>query len=156
MKMFNLNLTNTKVKPKITYWDNDQKSTEEYYLNGKLHREDGPAYQYWHKNGQKKFELYYLNGNYHREDGPAEQWWHNNGQKQSEIYYLNGKYHREDGPAVQWYNNGQKMEERGPGYHVWYENGQKERYYLNDKEYSRKEWLVKVRKLKLKKINENV
>jgi hypothetical protein len=35
-------------------------------LNGKLHREDGPAVKY--SDGTKGW---YLNGNLHREDGPA-------------------------------------------------------------------------------------
>jgi hypothetical protein len=39
---------------------------KEWYLNGKLHREDGPAIVY--ANGDK---YWYLNNNYHREDGPA-------------------------------------------------------------------------------------
>jgi hypothetical protein len=38
----------------------------EWYLNGKLHREDGPAIEY--KNGDKSW---WLNGNLHREGGPA-------------------------------------------------------------------------------------
>jgi len=38
---------------------------KEWYLNGKLHREDGPASII---NGNKKW---YLNGKLHREDGPA-------------------------------------------------------------------------------------
>ena len=37
-----------------------------WYLNGKLHREDGPAIEY--ANGDKSW---YLNGKRHREDGPA-------------------------------------------------------------------------------------
>jgi hypothetical protein len=37
-----------------------------WYLNGKLHREDGPAAEY--ANGSKEW---YLNDKLHREDGPA-------------------------------------------------------------------------------------
>jgi len=37
-----------------------------WYLNGKLHREDGPAVEY--ADGSK---YWYLNGKLHREDGPA-------------------------------------------------------------------------------------
>ena len=37
-----------------------------YYLNGKLHREDGPAVIWPTGNVE-----YYLNGKCHREDGPA-------------------------------------------------------------------------------------
>ena len=37
-----------------------------WYLNGKLHREDGPAYE-----GSSGTKGWYLNGLCHREDGPA-------------------------------------------------------------------------------------
>ena len=77
-----------------------------WYLNGKLHREDGPAIEY--ANGTKDW---YLNGELHREDGPACEY--SNGDK---IWYLNGKCHREDGPAVKcsdgtkgWYLNGEEL-----------------------------------------------
>ena len=53
--------------------------TKEWYLNGKLHREDGPAVEY--SDGSKQW---YLNGKLHREDGPAAEypdgtkyWWFN-------------------------------------------------------------------------------
>jgi hypothetical protein len=46
----------------ITYSNGDK----EWFLNGKLHREDGPAVEW--TNGSKSW---YLNGNLHREDGPA-------------------------------------------------------------------------------------
>jgi hypothetical protein len=51
----------------VTYW----------YLNGKLHREDGPAADF--ASGTK---FWYLHGKRHREDGPANQfangakWWY--------------------------------------------------------------------------------
>ncbi len=44
----------------------DQSGTKRWYLNGKLHREDGPAVEY--ANGSKSW---YLNGDLHRKDGPA-------------------------------------------------------------------------------------
>ena len=52
-----------------------------WYLNGKWHREDGPAVEY--ANGDK---LWYLNGQLHRVDGPAVEL--ANGTKH---WYLNGK-----------------------------------------------------------------
>jgi hypothetical protein len=97
-----------------------------WYLNGKLHREDGPAVE--RSNG---FKYWYLNGKPHREDGPAREW-----ADGSKAWYLNGKLHREDGPAVEysdgtksWYLNGQCHREDGPaversnGYKAWYLNG---------------------------------
>ena len=53
-----------------------------WYLNGKLHREDGPAVEY--ADGSK---YWFLNGKYHREDGPALEY--TDGYK---LWYLNGKH----------------------------------------------------------------
>jgi len=77
--------------------------TRWYNLEGKLHREDGPAIEY--KGGDK---YYYLNGKFHREDGPAVEL--ANGDK---YFYINGKLHREDGPAIEYKN----------GYKAYYING---------------------------------
>ena len=63
---------------------------KEWRLNGKLHREDGPAAEW--TNGTKEW---WLNGKRHREDGPAVE--NANGMK---MWYLNGELHREDGPAT--------------------------------------------------------
>jgi hypothetical protein len=55
-----------------------------WYVNGKLHREDGPALE-----GVIGNE-WYVNGDLHREYGPAIEWftgykeWHINGQKMTE------------------------------------------------------------------------
>jgi hypothetical protein len=55
--------------------------SKRWYLNGKLHREDGPAIEY--ASGSK---YWYLNGKLHREDGPALEW-----AEGSKFWYLNGK-----------------------------------------------------------------
>ena len=52
-----------------------------WYLNGQLHREDGPAIEY--TCGTKSW---YLDGKLHREDGPAKEF--SCGAKK---WYLNGK-----------------------------------------------------------------
>ena len=58
---------------------------KEWWLNGKLHREDGPAYE--EANGYKSW---WLNDKRHREDGPAIEYaegdkeWHLNGKKVTE------------------------------------------------------------------------
>ena len=74
-----------------------------WYLNDKLHREDGPAGEY--ADGSK---AWYLNGKMHREDGPAREY--ADGFKS---WWLNGKLNREDGPAIEW----------ADGYKSWYLNG---------------------------------
>ena len=80
-----------------------------WWLNGNLHREDGPAIE--NSNGDK---YWYLNGKLHREDGPAVEY--STGYKS---WYLNDKLHREDGPAVEysngdkgWYLNGEELTEQ--------------------------------------------
>lgn len=56
-----------------------------WYLNGKLHREDGPAVEY-----ADGYKSWYLNGKRHREDGPAiecadgDKAWYLNGNKVTE------------------------------------------------------------------------
>jgi hypothetical protein len=70
---------------------------KDWFLNGKLHREDGPAVEY--SDGGKDW---FLNGKLHREDGPAVEY--SNGDK---YWFLNDKLHREDGPAVEG-SNGDK------------------------------------------------
>lgn len=59
----------------------DTNGTKRWLLNGKHHREDGPAVEY--ANGSK---YWYLNGRCHREDGPAVE--RPNGSK---FWYLNDK-----------------------------------------------------------------
>ncbi len=92
----------------------DTYGTKEWYKNGKLHREDGPACEY--ANGHKEW---YLNGRTHREDGPAVEY--ANGDKS---WYKNGQLHREDGPAIEryngtkdWYLNDKKIEDPNKCHH---------------------------------------
>ena len=66
--------------------------SKEWYLNGKLHREDGPAVEW--ADGTKEW---FINGKLHREDGPAVEW--ANGTKE---WYLDGKLHRRGEPAIEW------------------------------------------------------
>jgi hypothetical protein len=81
----------------------DSNGTQRWYLNGQLHREDGPAVilsdgtQYWCCNGQL-----------HREDGPAVIY-----SDGTQLWYRNDRLHREDGPAAIWTN----------GTQLWYWQG---------------------------------
>ena len=59
----------------------DEYGTKIWHLNGKLHREDGPAAEW--EDGTKSW---CLNDKLHREDGPAIEW--ANGNKH---WYLNDK-----------------------------------------------------------------
>ena len=59
----------------------DSDGSKRWYLNGKLHCEDGPAVEW--SDGEK---WWYLNGKLHCEDGPAVEW--PNGEKH---WFLNGE-----------------------------------------------------------------
>ena len=78
----------------------DEFGNKQWFLNGELHREDGPAVE--RADGTREW---FLNGKLHREDGPAIEW--DDGSKQ---WFLDGKRHREDGPAI----------ERADGTKLWY------------------------------------
>ena len=90
----------------VKVWPNGTKS---WWLNGELHREDGPAIEC--SDGTKEWRL---NGEYHREDGPAIEC--ASGDK---MWFLEGKFHREDGPAVEhadgekwWFLNDERLTEK--------------------------------------------
>ena len=55
--------------------------TKEWYLNGKRHRKDGPAYE-----GADGTKEWWLNDRLHRKDGPAYE-----GADGSKEWWLNGK-----------------------------------------------------------------
>jgi len=65
-------------------------SRKEWKLDGKLHREDGPAIEY--PNGDK---YWYINDKLHREDGPAitfldgSKYWYLNGKRVTEQEVMN-------------------------------------------------------------------
>lgn len=90
----------------------DEDGGKEWYLNGLLHREDGPAVEY--ATGTK---FWYLNGQRHREDGPACEW-----ADGTKSWWVNGQLHRTDGPACEW----------ADGSKSWYLNGE----YLTEQEFN--------------------
>jgi len=105
--------------PAIEYKNGD----EQWYRDGKLHRENGPAKVTTDKYLDTSFKLVYystktkrwcLNGKLHRVDGPAVEYY--NGDK---AWYLNGRLHRVDGPAAEfsdgekaWYLDGKSVTEQ--------------------------------------------
>jgi hypothetical protein len=68
----------------------DADGTKCWYLNGRFHREDGPAIEC--ADGRK---YWYLNGRFHREDGPAiecadgTKYWYLNGTEYTKQEFLN-------------------------------------------------------------------
>jgi len=116
------------------YFEIDSDGTKRWYLNGKLHRLDGPAVEY--ASGTKKW---YLNDELHRLDGPAIEYIDG-----TKCWYLNDKRHRLDGPAIEyidgtkcWYLNDKRHRLDGPA--IEYSDGGKY-WYLNDKKLSELEF----------------
>ena len=106
----------------------DENGTKRWYLEGQLHRADGPAVE--RADGSKRW---YFEDKLHRADGPAVEM--ANGYK---AWYLEDKRHRADGPAVEWadgdkhwYVEGKLHRAYGPaieladGTKEWYLNGKK-------------------------------
>ena len=82
----------------------DNNGNKEWYLNGKRHREDGPAFE--SANGDK---AWYINDKLHREDGPAIEF--ADGTKH---WYINDKFVTEKDAL----NSSQTLEIEGVKYTV--------------------------------------
>jgi len=87
-----------------------------WYVNNKLHRIDGPAYE-----GADGTKVWYQNGKRHRVDGPAVEY-----ASGTKCWYLDDKLHRIDGPAIEYAYGGKH-------------------WFLDDKELSQAQWLEAVK-----------
>jgi hypothetical protein len=94
-----------KLNKKTPIMSVDIDGSKVWILDGKYHREDGPAIQWLNGSEEWLFE-----DQFHRVGGPAVE--NINGDK---AWYIHGKLHREDGPAI----------ENADGYKGWYINGEK-------------------------------
>ena len=107
------------------FYPNGSIRWQEWYLNEKLHRENGPASIGYYSNGSIRSQTWFLNGEYHRYDGPAIIIYHPTGSIWWQEWYLNGKRHRENDPALIDYLPGGSIE--------------KESWWLNGKELTKEE-----------------
>lgn len=92
-----------------------------YRINGKCHREDGPAISYFRnsldlKKLIKDEEIYMIDG-YYRENGPSVIKYDWIGNKQEETWYKQGRIHNLNGPALITYKNDKIISKK------WYVNG---------------------------------
>lgn len=69
------------------------KFREEYYLNNKLHRDNGPAVIEYYNSEPSPIssEHYYRNGKLHRFDGPAKIHYNRIGERWNTEYYIHGQ-----------------------------------------------------------------
>lgn len=106
----------------------------EWTVDGKLHRDNGPAKQRFTEKGEQ-YNYWYRNGVMHRDNAPAavtmngDQFWYKEGLEHRSNgpavvfasgdfrYYQNGLLHREDGPAQRqskrnyWFQKGKPFRE---------------------------------------------
>jgi len=74
--------------------ETDERGVKRWYLNGRLHREDGPAIE-----GIDGHKSWFFHGQLHRLDGPAIEY-----ATGSKAWLINGQRHRIDGPAIEYYD----------------------------------------------------
>jgi len=65
--------------------------SEDWYVDGKLHRTDGPAVVEYRPDGTVRAEVWFVDDKPHRIDGPARVWYHPDGTVRSEEWYVDGK-----------------------------------------------------------------
>jgi len=131
-------------------------SSEYYYINGLLHRLDGPAY-ICNEILDFNHQCYHVNGLLHRLDGPAIIGYYPDGNIKNEQYYVNGvscippsliKSDKEEPVKIEYYQDGNIENERYLVYDKgvrldgnliisYYSNGIKShtRYYIIDPDY---------------------
>lgn len=99
-----------------TYYDNGQKQSEGFYLNGKLQG----SYMTWYENGTISSVIQYVNG---RREGPTVEYYQN-GEKWREVRYENNSMLERT--MVTWHMNGALRSKYINGQEVyWDEHGKK-------------------------------
>jgi len=100
---------------------------QEWWINGKRHREGGPAFI------SDDGEVWFYEGIFHRIGGPAITY--SNGHK---VWYQYGKLHRNDGPAVvhtngyeEWWLAGKRHRANGPA--VTWPSGKQDWWFEGEK-----------------------
>ena len=81
-----------KLNKNIYYYYGDKVEQENYLLDNKCHRSDGPAMIFYYENGTVGSEHYYINDRCHRSNGPARIWYNREGKivESDNEYHLNG------------------------------------------------------------------
>jgi antitoxin component YwqK of YwqJK toxin-antitoxin module len=81
------------MKPELkeTFYPNGNVEFQEWYLNGKIHNEEGPAYIRYHENGKVEYQEWWVNGKLHNEEGPAYIEYYEDGKVSYQSWYINDK-----------------------------------------------------------------
>lgn len=140
--------------PAFIGYEDGEIRLQEWWLNGKVSREDGPAIIRYFEDKSIRTEEWFFKGNHHRIGGPADTQFYRPGVLKYKIWYKDGKMHNSNGPAsieyydngnveaIEWYKDGKKHNENGPAiqsyrisppgtqflyYETWYIDGQRHR-----------------------------
>ena len=80
-----------KSKKITTYHNNGSVWSEEWWVDGRLHRADGPAWICYNEDGSVSYESWYVDGRRHRADGPAWIDYYDDGSVLSEAWHVDGR-----------------------------------------------------------------
>jgi antitoxin component YwqK of YwqJK toxin-antitoxin module len=75
----------------VEYYENGKVKSQEWWINGELHNENGPSYIDYYENGQIELKSWKINGKSHNENGPAYIWYYENGEIELKSWYINGE-----------------------------------------------------------------
>jgi len=78
------------------FYDSGELWQEGWYLNGKLHNEEGPARIYYRRDGSVRWKEWFLDGKRHNEEGPAFIGYREDGSVIGEGWYLDGVNYTEE------------------------------------------------------------
>jgi antitoxin component YwqK of YwqJK toxin-antitoxin module len=81
------------MKPELIekFYPNGNLRYQAWFLNGELHKKEGPAVIGYHENGNLWYQEWRLNGKLHKEEGPAFIRYHENGNVKLKEWWLTGK-----------------------------------------------------------------
>jgi len=80
-------------KPEVRekFSSNGRLMEREFWMDGELHRDDGPAVEVWDSQGHLIYRTFWVNGEVHNTTGPAVEVWHSNGCLDDSEFYVNGE-----------------------------------------------------------------
>ena len=78
------------------YFDTGEVFRKLYYIDQKLHKENGPAITEFSKDGKINIEAYFINDNYHRKNGPAVVLYYSNERIEYSFWFFNAKEYSEE------------------------------------------------------------
>jgi antitoxin component YwqK of YwqJK toxin-antitoxin module len=97
----------------IGFHRNGDVSYIHFYKHGKLHRENGqPAKLSFYEYHRLRCKMYYVEGELHREDGPAFLWYYEFSGLEFEKYFIRGMEHRNNEPAKIFYSKNGEIERK--------------------------------------------